>query len=206
MMPQQLFAVQRSLWIRRCATPRPRAGSYVETRTRPRSPTLHFVGARRFRRFAQRRKIGPSTRSTNAALSGGPPRPPSGSPDAPILRPSRCGNAPGPTTCSRTRSRARCLDDGRPYGCAGACSPCCWADRSGAIAHVSCRRARDGGCSMSCRPSAKRSAGRDGAGARVFAAAARTDPGVCDEPGAVKSIVLYADWNRVALIAAPGAV
>jgi len=94
----------------------------------------------------------------------------------------------------------------KPYGCAGACSPCCWADRSGAIAHVSCRRARDGGCSTSCRPSAKQSAGRDGAGARVFAAAARTDPGVCDEPGAVKSIVLYADWNRVALIAAPGAV
>ena len=113
MTPQQLFAVQRSLWIRRCATPRPRAGSYVETRTRPRSPTLHFVGARRFRRFARGRKIGPSTRSTIAAPSGAPPRPPSGSPDAPVLWPSRCGDAPGTTTCSRARARARRRDDGR---------------------------------------------------------------------------------------------
>ena len=138
MMPQQLFAVQRSLWIRRCATPRPRAGSYVETRTRPRSPTLHFVGARRFRRFAQRRKIGPSTRSTNAALSGGPPRPPSGSPDAPILRPSRCGNAPGPTTCSRTRSRARCLDDGRNRTAAPGRVPRV-VGRTGAARSLTCR-------------------------------------------------------------------
>ena len=99
--------------IRRCAASRPRAGSYVETRTGPRSPTPHFVVARRFRRFARRRKIGPSTRSTNAAPSGAPPRPPSGSPDAPVLWPSRCGDAPGTTTCSRARARARRRDDGR---------------------------------------------------------------------------------------------
>ena len=124
MMPQQLFAVQRSLWIRRCATPRPRAGSYVETRTRPRSPTLHFVGARRFRRFARRRKIGPSTRSTIAAPSDAPPRPPSGSPDAPVLWPSRCGDAPGSMTFSCARARVRRLDDGRDGTAAPETVPC----------------------------------------------------------------------------------
>ena len=35
--------------VRRCAASRPRAGSHVATRTGPRSPTVYFVGARRFR-------------------------------------------------------------------------------------------------------------------------------------------------------------
>ena len=174
--------------IRRCAASRPRAGSYVETRTGPRSPTPHFVVARRFRRFARGRKIGPSTRSTIAAPSDAPPRPPSGSPDAPVLWPSRCGDAPGPTTCSRARARAASRRRPKPYGGAGECSPCCWAGGSGAIARGSRRRARDGVCSTMCRPLAKRSADRDAAGARDFAAGARSDPGVCDEPGAVGSI------------------
>ena len=190
--------------IRRCAASRPRAGSYVETRTGPRSPTPHFVVARRFRRFARRRKIGPSTRSTNAAPSGAPPRPPSGSPDAPVLWPSPCGDAPGTTTCSRARARAPLRRRPRRYGGAGECSPRCWAGGSGAIARESHRRARDGVCSTVCRPLAKRSADRDAVGARGAGAPARTDPGVCDEPGAAGSIEGHGEGR--ASVQSPAAV
>ena len=104
----------------------------------------------------------------------------------------------------RARARAAPRRRPKPYGGAGECSPCCWAGGSGAIARGSCRRARHGVGLTMCRPLAKRSADCDAAGARVFAAAARSDPGVCDEPGAVGSIEGHVEGR--ASVQSPAAV
>ena len=192
--------------IRRCAASRPRAGSYVETRTGPRSPTPHFVVARRFRRFARGRKIGPPTRSTNDC---GAFRRPAVAAERLAGRPSfvakslrrRAGHD---DMFPRARARAPLRRRPRRYGGAGECSPRFWAGGSGAIARGSCRRARHGVGLTMCRPLAKRSADCDAAGARVFAAAARSDPGVCDEPGAVGSVEGHVEGR--ASVQSPAAV
>ena len=75
-------------------------------------------------RVAASAKSAAFARSTNAAPSGAPPRPPSGSPDAPVLWPSRCGDAPGSMTFSCARARVRRLDDGRDGTAAPETVPC----------------------------------------------------------------------------------